>query len=163
MEIEKKFTVKRIPDHLDTYEKKEIEQGYLCRNPIVRIRKSNNDYILTYKSRFGLEEKVETAAKVCNEVEVMLNQEGYQHLKEKIDNRMVLKTRYLIPLEGGLKAELDIFAGHLKGLIVVEVEFPDEDSAECFIPPDWFDQDVSLDSQYGNHYLATINAWKTDK
>ena len=46
MEIEKKFKVKQLPDNLDGYEQKHIEQGYLCVNPVVRIRKSNDRYIL---------------------------------------------------------------------------------------------------------------------
>ena len=50
MEIEKKFKIKKLPDNLEQYEQKHIEQGYLCTNPVVRIRKSNDRYILTYKS-----------------------------------------------------------------------------------------------------------------
>ena len=53
MEIEKKFLVKVLPDGLEQYEKKVIEQGYLCQRPVVRVRRSNNNYILTYKSRPG--------------------------------------------------------------------------------------------------------------
>ena len=30
MEIEKKFQIKRLPEQLEQYPKKEIEQGYLC-------------------------------------------------------------------------------------------------------------------------------------
>ena len=162
MEIEKKFRIKNIPGSLDAYEKKEMEQGYLCSNPIIRIRKSNADYILTYKSRFGIEDNANSTAKICNEVEVPLNAEGYEHLKEKVDSQMVMKNRYIIPLENGLKAELDIFEGYLKGLIFVEVEFPSEEMAESFTPPSWFGQDVSLDSRYSNHYLSTIAEWKEE-
>lgn len=49
MEIERKYLVKTLPDHLDQYESKKIAQGYLCTEPVVRIRRSNNDYYLTYK------------------------------------------------------------------------------------------------------------------
>jgi CYTH domain-containing protein len=158
LEIEKKFKVKKIPEHLEQYEKKVMEQGYLCSNPIVRIRRSNEEYILTYKSRFGLENDKETAAKVCHEVEVPLNREGYEHLREKIDGNLIEKTRYMIPLEMEhlpLKAELDIFEGKFAGLVIVEVEFPDQKTAERFQPPEWFGEDVSLDRQYTNNYLAT--------
>ena len=54
MEIERKFTVCSVPEHLECYEYKEIEQGYLCTHPVVRVRKSVKDgeatYILCYKS-----------------------------------------------------------------------------------------------------------------
>lgn len=163
MEIEKKFRVKQLPEHLESYEKKIIEQGYLCTNPIVRIRRSNDDYILTYKSKFGLEEKQSQNTCISNEVEVPLNESGYEHLKTKVDDHMIAKTRYIIPLEGGLKAELDIFREHLEGLYFVEVEFPDEEAANKFIPPDWFGEDVSGDKRFKNNYLATLDGYQEDK
>lgn len=159
MEIEKKFLLKWIPENLSQYECKEIEQGYLCRNPIVRIRKSNNDYIMTYKSKFGLEEKRGGDTCISNEVEVMLNQEGYEHLKQKVDNHLIKKKRYIIPLSDDLKAELDLFEGQLKGLVFAEVEFASEEQAKQFSPPDWFSEDVSSDQRYSNSYLSTIDKW----
>lgn len=156
MEIEKKYKIRQLPENLKNYPNKKIEQGYLCTNPIVRIRKSNSDYILTYKSKYGLDEKLLQVGCVSNEVEVPLSKEGYEHLKEKVDNYMICKTRYIIPLEDGLKAELDIFEGRLTGLIFVEVEFPSSELATTFKPPIWFGEDVSFDNQYKNNYLATV-------
>ena len=53
LEIERKFLVKRenLPENLEQYPSKAIEQGYLCTEPVVRIRKSNDNYYLTYKSK----------------------------------------------------------------------------------------------------------------
>ena len=53
LEIERKFLVKRenLPENLEQYPSKAIEQGYLCTEPVVRIRKSNDNYFLTYKSK----------------------------------------------------------------------------------------------------------------
>ncbi|BCN31706.1 CYTH domain-containing protein [Anaeromicropila herbilytica] len=158
MEIEKKFTIKTLPDKLEQYNKKKIEQGYLSTNPIVRIRKSNEDYILTYKSKFGLPEQAGKDLCVNNEVELPLTKEAYEHLREKVDNNLIRKTRYLIPLESNLTAELDIFEGRLKGLFFAEVEFTDEESAKDFNKPDWFDEDVSADKRYGNSYLSKIES-----
>lgn len=156
MEIERKFLVKQVPDNLEQYKCKVIEQGYLCKNPTVRIRKSNEDYILTYKSRMGVEKSSERTAKVLNEVEVPLTKEGYEHLKKKVDNNMIAKRRYLIPLENGLIAELDIFEQQLKGLAVVEVEFKNEGEANAFCAPAWFGEDVSLDNRYTNGSLSRL-------
>lgn len=39
MEIERKFKLKNLPIEINNCEKKEIEQGYLCIKPTVRIRK----------------------------------------------------------------------------------------------------------------------------
>lgn len=158
MEIEKKYRVKYLPNEYENYPCKKIEQGYLCENPVVRIRKSNEEYILTYKSKFGLEQSKEISARVNHEVEVPLNQEGYEHLKEKIDGNLISKRRYIIPLEGDLKAELDIFEGCLDGLMVVEVEFASEEMAGKFIPPEWFGEDVTFDRCYANKNMIHINA-----
>ena len=49
MEIERKYLPKYLPENLEQYKKKKIAQGYLCTNPVVRIRRSNDDYYLTYK------------------------------------------------------------------------------------------------------------------
>ncbi len=159
MEIEKKFRIKYLPENLESYEKKVIEQGYLCTDPVVRIRKSNEEYILTYKSKFGIDKELDQLAKVCNEVEVPLNKSGYEHLKEKIDNQLVRKVRYIIPLENGLKAELDIFGDHLEGLTIVEVEFPGEEEIHNFVAPDWFGEEVSQDKRFTNSYLSTVEHW----
>lgn len=160
MEIEKKYQVATLPSNLASYPSKNIEQGYLCANPTVRIRKCNEDYILTYKSKFGIDDMVGKDAIIHNEVEVLLNKEGYEHLKEKVDNHLISKTRYMIPLENHLTAELDIFEGRLKGLIFVEVEFEREEDAKAFIPPTWFGKDVTFDSRYKNGYLSTVNSFE---
>ncbi len=156
MEIERKFLLKEMPGDLSKYEKKVIEQGYLCKKPTVRIRKSNEEYILTYKSKQGISDDANRTAKVLNEIEVPLGKEGYEHLKKKVDHNIIVKIRYIVPLENGLKAELDIFEGKLSGLKVVEVEFPDEETANAFVPPAWFGKDVSLDSRYTNGSLAAV-------
>ncbi len=154
MEIEKKFLIKSLPEDLEQYEKKVMEQGYLCTNPVVRIRKSNDKYILTYKSRMGIEASVEGDIRMNHEVEVPLNQSGYEHLRGKIDGSLVQKCRYLIPLPDGHMGELDVFDGVLKGLCFIEVEFADEKDANEFKPPAWFGKNVSGDGRYSNSFLS---------
>lgn len=160
MEIERKFQIKTMPDNLGQLKKKEIEQGYLCTKPVVRIRRSNEKYILTYKSRLGMTEKPKEVALTCEEIELPLSQEAYEHLRNKVDNHLITKTRYLIPLETGYTAELDVFHGYLEGLKFVEVEFPTEEEAAAFIAPDWFGKDVSFDKHYKNNYLSTIERYE---
>lgn len=157
MEIERKYLVKELPDNLCIYESKKIEQGYLCHEPILRIRKSNEEYYLTYKSKINLEEKV-TSAIVQNEIELPLTKQAYENLKKKVDNHMVFKTRYLIPISNGLTAELDIFEGILTGLLYVEVEFPDQLIAEDFSPPEWFGRELSSDKRFSNYRLSKLSS-----
>ena len=132
-----------------------MKQGYLCTGPVVRIRKSNDDYILTYKNKKGIEQK---NASQSNEVELELTQEAFQHLMTKVDNNLIEKTRYLIPLENGLMAELDLFEGRLQGLYFVEVEFESDEAAGAFQVPSWFGEDVSFDKRFRNTYLSTVES-----
>lgn len=158
MEIERKYAIKKLPD-LNIYQYKIIEQGYLCHNPIVRIRKSNEDYILTYKSKDGLENVTKGGPIINNEVELPLTEEAYQTLKTKVEGNLIYKTRYLIPLAKGLTVELDIFEGVLSGLVFAEVEFPDIKSAQKFIAPDWFGKDLSEDKRFTNYNLSKLSGY----
>lgn len=157
MEIEKKYRVKRLPENLESYTCLDIEQGYLCIAPVLRIRKSNEEYILTYKSKTPLQES-QYHTKISNEAEFPLTENSYLHLRDKIDGNLIQKKRYLIPLEQDLKVELDVFGGHLEGLVFAEVEFHSVEEAMNFSPPDWFGEDVSMDKRFNNSYLSQIDS-----
>lgn len=147
MEIERKFLIHQLPDSLDIRESRFIEQGYLCTEPVIRIRRDNDDYILTYKSK-GL--------MIREEHNLPLNEDAYNHLKEKIDGQLITKTRHVIPLPSGLCIELDLFHNSLEPLMLAEVEFPDEASANAFTPPDWFGEDVTFSTKYHNSNLSKL-------
>lgn len=158
MEIERKYLVRELPANLDSYPHVEIEQGYLCTSPTLRIRKAGDAYILTVKEKVT----IESSALHNGEEEFSLSADKYELMKAKCDGRMVSKTRYRIDLrrsEGdgmysNLVAELDIFHGHNEGLRLVEVEFPDTATADSFVKPDWFGEDVSKDKRYRNSALV---------
>jgi len=161
MEIERKFTVKYLPKHLERYEKKEIEQAYLCTGAygtVIRVRKSNEDYILTYKSKQGLILPENVSSRICEEVEVPLTKEAYLHLTEKADGQVIRKTRYLIPIEGNKKIELDVFHGYLTGLVFAEIEFESEEEAKKYELPDWFLEDVTFDRRYSNAFMTQFHS-----
>ena len=150
MEIERKYLVNSLPENLESYPHVEIEQCYLCTSPTVRVRRMGDVYILTVKERI----KDCSSAIVNREEEFTLSVDAYERLKAKCEGRPVLKTRYRIPLEGGLTAEFDLFHGSHEGLRLVEVEFPDTAAADSFTPPVWFGSDVSSDRRYRNSWLA---------
>lgn len=157
MEIECKYKVKQLPENLERYDKKQIEQGYLCHNPIVRIRKSNDDYYITYKSKEGIDQSKHIAI-VNHEVELPLTKEAYETLRNKVEHNMVYKTRYLIPAEQNFTVELDVFEGLLKGLMFAEVEFFNEEMVQNFKKPEWLGADISKDKRYSNHYLSKLSS-----
>ena len=153
MEIERKYLVSELPKNLDSYPHTEIEQGYLCTSPTLRIRRMGDAYILTVKEK----QRNASSAIVNREEEFALTADKYNLLKAKCDGFLVSKTRYRIPV-GEYTAELDIFHGVHEGLRLVEVEFPSVETADRFTPPSWFGADVSADPRYRNSYLAHNNS-----
>ena len=74
MEIERKYLLDQLPENLTSYPCKKIAQGYLSTEPVVRIRRSDDEYYLTYKSK-GL--------MVREEYNLPLTKESYLHLRER--------------------------------------------------------------------------------
>ena len=158
MEIEKKYTIKKLPDNLETYPCKIIEQAYLNTAPVVRIRRSDDEYYLTYKGS-GLMAR--------EEYNLPLDETSYRHLLEKADGNIISKKRYVIPIENPqfdgsytpqsaptLYIELDVFAPPFAPLVMAEVEFPQIEMADAFVPPAWFDEDVTANPEYHNSVMS---------
>ena len=143
MEIERKFTVKELPD-LSEYAFHIMEQGYLNTDPVVRVRKEDDNYYLTYKGKGLLARE---------EYNLPLDEAAYYHLVEKADGIIIRKKRYLIPYEK-YTIELDVFAEPYENLVIAEVEFESEEEAMTFRPPAWFKEDVTLDRRYHNSNLS---------
>ena len=146
MEIERKFLVKQIPEGCTSFPCRQIEQAYLNTDPVVRVRRDNDDYYLTYKGKGLLSRE---------EYNLALNKEAYEHLLTKADGIILTKKRYMIPVPGNdhLTIELDVFEGHYHGLILAEVEFASEE-AKAFNPPAWFGEDVTFSGEYHNSRLS---------
>lgn len=147
MEIERKFTVKQLPQNLADYPYHIIEQAYLNTDPVIRVRRQDDDYYMTYKGQGLLARE---------EYNLPLNRLSYEHLKEKSDGNLISKKRYLIPCDP-YTIELDIFEPPFTPLIIAEVEFPSIEAANAFLPPDWFDEDVTNDPSYHNSNLSRRN------
>ena len=149
MEIERKFLVETAPENLESYPFHMIEQAYLCTEPVVRIRREDSSYYLTYKSKGLLSRE---------EYNLPLTEEAYQHLLTKADGNILTKKRYLIPVDGrdDLTIEFDVFEGKFEGLMLAEVEFSSEEDALAFVPPSWFSRDVTFTREYQNSRLSKL-------
>ena len=148
MEVERKYLLAAPPEGLDAHESGAIEQGYLALDPAgaeVRVRRKGTKHILTVKTGAGL---------ARGEEEVALDAADFDRLWPLTVGRRVVKTRYLVPLDGGLTAEVDVYAGALDGLVTAEVEFADEAAAHAFTAPVWMGEDVTGDKRYANQRLA---------
>ena len=147
MEIERKFLVPCLPDRLEEYPSHLIEQAYICTDPVIRIRRQDESFILTCKGEGMLSRE---------EINLPMSESAYHNLMKKAEVTVISKRRYMIPLPGtSLTAELDLFSGKYEGLNMAEVEFPSEEAAGAFNPPAWFGEEVTFDPRYHNSYMSS--------
>ena len=156
VEIEKKYTIHNLPIDYKNYPCRHIVQGYLCVNPVVRVRQDNDEYYLTYKGK-GFE--------VREEYNLPLNASAFHELLPKANGNIISKNRYCIPYSylscgnttENVTIELDIFEAPFENLCFAEVEFESKKQADEFIPPEWFKDDVTTDKQYSNSNLSRMD------
>lgn len=144
MEIERKFLADISGLNLDEFPKAELEQGYLCVEPVIRVRKSDDNYYLTYKGKGLLARE---------EYNLPLTREAYEQLIKKCDGVIIKKRRHMIPY-GKYTIELDVFESPLSPLIMAEVEFESVEEANSFTGPEWFLKEVTEDRRYHNSNMS---------
>ncbi len=133
---------------LSNYDSVEIKQWYITTNPVLRLRSHDDkEFVLCVKTK-GEEGK----NKGVPEMEINLSKEEFDNLFLKVDKkRPILKRRYFIHLSNGFIAELDIMMDYYTGIIFIEVEFPDKESADKFVPPSWFgEKEITGDKDFSN-------------
>jgi CYTH domain-containing protein len=144
-EVERKFRVREVPGSLG--EGTRLRQAYLAVDgPVeVRVRDRGGSHVLGVKGGHGIRR---------TEVETEIGSTEFDELWALAPDRRIEKTRYRIPVDGRV-AEVDVYAGSLEGLVMVEVEFPGRREAEAFVPPPWFGDEVTDDPRWSNAALAT--------
>ena len=155
-EIEKKFIISYLPDEIVKITK--IKQKHIYKDSVcsIRVRKSinlnNNETIYTHtiKTRREDDEKFS-----ITELEREIKKREYDKLKPFEGSKIIEKDRCIIPLENGLNAEVDIYYGDLKGLIIAEVEFKNVQQAEKFKMPNWFKKEV-FHKDFSNRKISTL-------
>jgi CYTH domain-containing protein/CHAD domain-containing protein len=145
-EIERKFLVEEVPraESGQTL----IEQGYLAldERAEVRLRRQGGELLLTAKTGHG---------EVREEVEVPIEPRAFEALWPLTAGRRVRKVRHYVPLHEELRAEVDVYAGALDGLLTAEIEFDSTEQADRFRPPSWLGAELTGDERYANQSLAT--------
>ena len=140
-EIERRFLVKYLPDLSDA-EKADIVQYYLNDN-VTRLRRMNDEYILTQKSGSGL---------MRTEIEYSIDKSQFDNLKIGAKT-FITKTRYFYPLDN-LTCEIDIFNGKFDGIIIAEIEFATIEQAKSYTPPDFLGAEITLDKKLSNKQMS---------
>ncbi len=148
IEIERKYLIKNLPEDLSEFECHKLTQAYLNTSPVVRVRKEDDTYYLTYKGSGLLKRE---------EYNLPLDEISFLHLLEKADGNIISKYRYKIPYTCNSKTftiELDIFDAPFAPLIIAEVEFANTEEADNFVIPDWFLEEVTFDPKYHNSNMS---------
>ncbi len=144
MEIERKFLVNLSDIDLNEYKCHNIMQGYICKDPVIRVRLEDEEMYLTVKGKGLLTRE---------ELNLPLSKDAFDDLIKKTDGKYIRKTRHLIPYDTHT-IELDVFHEKLEGLMVAEVEFDSVEDANAFIAPEWFIEDVTNNAEYQNVNLV---------
>ena len=122
----------------------EIEQAYLTTDPVIRVRRSDDEYYMTYKEKGLLKRE---------EYNLLLTKESYETLLSKADGNIIKKTRILIPFDK-YTVELDIFKKPFDYIKMAEVEFESDEEAMSFNKPDWFLEEVTNNREYHNSVMS---------
>jgi adenylate cyclase len=146
-EIERKFLVRDLAA-IEGRLGARIVQGYIASEPMtVRVRIKEAEAFLTLKSKGGIER---------DEYEFPIDRRVARELIDRhCGGRVVEKTRYRVP-SGQHVVEVDVFAGHLAGLVLAEIEL--DHAEQEFERPDWLGEEVSHDTRYANSALAVAAA-----
>jgi CYTH domain-containing protein len=145
-EIERKFLVDPRAWSPSPADGTRCRQGYLSTDPdrVVRVRTVGEQGFLTIKGR--------TIGFTRSEFEYPIpGADAVAMLDHLCGGALIEKTRHQVEFAGRLW-EVDVFEGDNAGLVVAEVELPDE-TATVILPP-WVGKEVSHDPRYFNSNLV---------
>jgi adenylate cyclase len=147
LEIERKFLVKNEDFKKESYQQKQIKQGYLNsdKNRTVRVRIANNNAFITIKG------KSNTAGTTRFEWEKEIDIVEAEQLLLLCEPSIIDKTRFYVKNENHIY-EVDVFYGDNDGLIVAEIELKSEN--ENFKKPSWLALEVTGNKNYYNSSLS---------
>jgi adenylate cyclase len=153
-EIERKFLVTADFKKHSTKSYK-IAQGYLSTVPerTVRIRIQDQQGFITIK---GISNASGTT-RFEWEKEIPVNEA--ENLLLLCEPTIIEKIRYIVPANDNLHFEVDVFLGENKGLIIAEIELPNENTK--ITKPSWLGEEVTGQLKYYNVSLAlkTFKDW----
>lgn len=151
LEIERKFLVKG-----DAWKK--LAQGTAYRQGYLNSMKERTVRVRTIGDKGFLTIKGPTIGVTRPEFEYPIPKGDADKMLDLLAEKpLIEKNRYKIP-QGPYVWEIDEFFGENEGLVVAEIELPDENAV--FDKPDWLGEEVSSDPRYFNSNLVR-NPYKT--
>jgi adenylate cyclase len=145
-EIERKFLVRSDDWRQLATTQSNIRQAYLDSNAKASIRvriRDNSRATLTIKSRPSELRRLELEYPIP-----VLEAEALMQLRQ---GGVIEKVRYLVP-RGELTWEIDVFSGENRGLVIAEIEMPDEHHRVELLP--WIGTEVTERPEYYNSALV---------
>jgi adenylate cyclase len=152
LEIERRFLASRAP-LAEKHTASELWQAYIVSAPnaSVRIRAvDSTDYSLSIKRLVDL-----SSTLVRDELEIRITVDQFRQLQEGVVDRPIEKRRYRLE-DGGHLLDVDVFRGHLTGLVIAEVEFESIEASREFDPPSWLDAEITEDRRFLNSELVKL-------
>ena len=160
IEIERKYLLSALPEGIVSKQGCPIRQGYVvARVGIfeIRLRQKGGDEFSVCSKTGGLPSR--------DEKEAMISQEAFSILWPATGGRSIEKVRHTLVGPGGFSWEVDEFSKNLKGLVIAEVELPDEHT-EAIIPESIQEvlvREVTRDVLYTDAWLAMMQAHKREQ
>ena len=149
-ETERKFLILNPPS-IEGLKYEDIRQGYVAIDSEagneVRVSQSDNQYILTIKSKGDLERL---------EVENDISKKDFDELWKVTNGRSLMKRRYYLPFQNWT-IEIDQYKEILAGLWVAEIEFDNVEESNLFKTPAWMDREITFDKRFKNQSLAQLS------
>ena len=145
-EIERKFLVRTDGWRAKAVSKAILKQAYVASmdDRSVRVR-------ILDDSSARLTMKIGRSALTRDEFEYDIPVSDAEELMENAIGIVIEKTRYRVPHEGFIW-EVDVFGGALAGLVVAELETPEDVPDEML--PDWLGREVTGEQKFYNASLA---------
>jgi len=154
LEIERRFLVQGDAWRVGAVGER-YRQGYLSVDPArtVRVRVVGDAAWLTLKSQISAASR--------HEFEYVIPRADADTMMDAMCPMVVDKIRYKIAYQGFIW-EVDEFFGDNAGLVLAEIELPDESTA--FETPAWIGTEVTQDGRFTNAYLSThpYTRWPKD-
>ncbi len=150
IEYERTYLVKTLPVDLEEAPSKILVDVYFPRSaahPTLRLRQKGDKYELTKKNKPDPND-----ASTQIETTVDLTREEFESMA-KGDGKVVRKRRYYYDYKGQI-AEIDVFEGELKGLVLVDFEFKSREELLEFEKPDFCLVDVTQEEPLAGGMLA---------
>ncbi len=132
IELELTFLASRIPSEVQGVTPHHLLDIYipedLTAHSRLRIRQDNNHYEITKKLPI-----IANDASVQVEHTIHLDNNEFLALS-RVSNKIIEKDRYKVVIDGHV-AEVDVFMGALRGLVLIDFEFENSASKLAFSPP----------------------------